>query len=151
MNQIQPIAWHENWAWGLPLIVRTVASHVYGLGLINQTVASLVRKRSQGRRLTAGLLALVMGPTALLVTCLHAIGCAIWAAAYYLLGALPDFKSAMLYSLNAMTTYGHESFDLATRWQLMGGLESLNGWILFGLSTAFLYRVIQRAWPLVSE
>jgi hypothetical protein len=40
----------------------------------------------------------------------------------------------MLYSLNAMTTYGHESFDLATRWQLMGGLESLNGWILFGLS-----------------
>jgi len=27
----------------------------------------------------------------------------------------------------------------------------LNGWILFGLSTAFLYRVIQRAWPLVSE
>ena len=73
-----------------------------------------MKKRSQGQHFTAGSLALVMGPTALLVTCLHAIECAIWAAAYYLLGALPDFKSAMLYSLNAMTSYGHESVDLAS-------------------------------------
>jgi hypothetical protein len=25
-------------------------------------------------------------------------------------------------------------------------LEALNGWILFGLSTAFLYGIIQEAW-----
>jgi hypothetical protein len=50
-----------------------------------------------------------------------------------------------------MTSYGHESIDLPSRWQLMGGLEALNGWILFGLSTAFLFRIIQRASPLVSE
>ena len=26
-------------------------------------------------------------------------------------------------------------------------LEAFNGWILFGLTTAFLFTVIQRAWP----
>jgi hypothetical protein len=29
---------------------------------------------------------------------------------------------------------------------MMGALEALNGWILFGLSTAFLYAMIQEAW-----
>jgi hypothetical protein len=35
---------------------------------------------------------------------------------------------------------------LAPHWKMMGALEALNGWILFGLTTAFLFTVIQRAW-----
>jgi hypothetical protein len=31
----------------------------------------------------------------------------VWATAYRLLGALPDTKSAILYSLSALTSYGH--------------------------------------------
>ena len=151
MNQIQLIAWRVDSAWSLVLIVLTVVIHVYGLGLINQTVVSHVKKRAKGRRFTAGFLALVMGPTALLVTCLHAFEAGGWAAAYFILGALPDVKSAMLYSVNAMTSYGHENINLVDRWRLMGALEALNGWILFGLSTAFLFRIIHRVWPLVSE
>jgi hypothetical protein len=42
-----------------------------------------------------------------------------------------------------MTTYGHEHFDLASHWQLMGALEALDGMILFGLTTAFLYGMIR--------
>jgi hypothetical protein len=42
-----------------------------------------------------------------------------------------------------MTSYGHEHFDLANHWQLMGALEALNGMILFGLTTAFLYGMIR--------
>ena len=53
----------------------------------------------------------------------------------------------MLYSLSAMTSYGHETLQLAPRWQMMGALEALNGWILFGLTTAFLFNVMQKAWP----
>ena len=36
------------------------------------------------------------------------------------LGALPDVRSATLDSLNAITTYGYESFSLAPHWQMMG-------------------------------
>jgi len=61
-------------------------------------------------------------------------------------GALPDIKSAILYSLNAMTSYGHANLYLASRWQMLGALEALSGWILFGLTTAFLFSAIQKAW-----
>jgi hypothetical protein len=52
----------------------------------------------------------------------------------------------MLYSLSAMTSYGHADLFLAPHWRMMGFLEALNGWILFGLTTAFLFTVIQKAW-----
>jgi len=57
-----------------------------------------------------------------------------------------DHRSAMLYSLGAMTTYGHASLSLAPAWQRMGVLEALNGWILFGLTTAFLFVIMRKAW-----
>jgi hypothetical protein len=69
-----------------------------------------------------------------------------WAALYFLLGALPDRKNAVLYSLGAMTTYGNAGLTLEPQWQLMGSLEALNGWILFGLTTAFLFTVIREVW-----
>jgi hypothetical protein len=52
----------------------------------------------------------------------------------------------MLYSLSAMTTYGHATVYLEDRWELMGALESLNGTLLFGLTTAFLYAMIREVW-----
>ena len=57
----------------------------------------------------------------------------------------------MLYSLNAITSYGHESLALDDRWQLMGAMEALNGWLLFGLTTAFLFGMYERIWALGSR
>lgn len=57
----------------------------------------------------------------------------------------------MLYSLNALTSYGHTNLSLEDHWHLMGALEALNGWLLFGLSTAFLFAVIQKVWLLGSS
>jgi hypothetical protein len=45
-----------------------------------------------------------------------------------------------------MTTYGHQPLYLADRWHLIGALEALNGMILFGLTTAFLYSMIREVW-----
>jgi len=89
-----------------------------------------------------------VGFTSALVTVLHGIEAAAWAGAYLFLGALPDSRAAMLYSLGAMTTYGHANEYLEDRWRLMGTLEALNGMLLFGLTTAFLFATIQHAWPL---
>ena len=57
----------------------------------------------------------------------------------------------MLYSLNAITAFGHVNLYLADQWQLMGSLEALNGWILFGLSTAFLFGLIERLWSHIPD
>jgi hypothetical protein len=134
--------WDGNWAWSLPLIVITVIFHVIGLVLINERVIRAKRILKKSRTFLA-LFALVLGAATLVAILLHAIEAAIWAGVYEMLGALPDSKSSLLYSLSAMTTYGHEHFDLANHWQLMGSLEALNGMILFGLTTAFLYGMIR--------
>jgi len=139
--------WVADWAWSLPLILLTVVIHVFGLGLINERVVR-ASSRSMDRHRVVPLFALVMGVAVLLVTALHGIEGVAWAAAYRFLGAVPDAKSAMLYSLNAMTTYGHESVSLEPHWQMMGALEALNGMLLFGLTTAFLFAMIQEVWPL---
>jgi hypothetical protein len=96
-------------------------------------------------------LAAIVAPTVLLLAVLHGIEAGAWAGAYVALGARPDFASAMLYSLSAMTTYGHAEIFLAQHWRLMGALEALNGMMLFGLTTAFLFAVLQRHWPAVGR
>jgi hypothetical protein len=135
--------WTADWAWGLPLIVLTVIFHVTGLGLISQRVVlgDLGHRIERRHRRTA--FVWVLGTTTLLATCLHGIEAGIWALAYQLLGALSDFKTCMLYSLNAITSYGHTNIDLEAHWHLLGAMEALNGWLLFGLTTAFLFGVIQ--------
>ena len=139
--------WITDWAWSLPLILLTVVIHVFGLGVINEKVVRTL-SRSTGRRGLVPRFAIVMGVAVLLMTALHGIEGVAWAAAFLFIGAVPDAKAGMLYSLNAMTTYGHESVSLAPQWQMMGALEALNGMLLFGLTTAFLFAMIQEVWPL---
>jgi hypothetical protein len=103
------------------------------------------------RRQFTALFAAVMGIAVLLVTALHAIEAWVWALGYWLLGALPDLRSSVLFSLGAMTTYGGSYLDLLERWRLMGALEALNGIILFGLTTAFLFSMIQEVWTVRRE
>jgi hypothetical protein len=146
MDSGSVMTWGMDWVWGLPLIVSTVIIHAFGLGLINRRITSKL-SGSAWLRNPSAISSLVMGGTALWATLLHAFECALWAGSYRLLGALPDNRSSMLYSLSAMTSYGHETFQLARDWQLMGSLEALSGWILFGLTAAFLFNTMQKAWP----
>ena len=64
------------------------------------------------------------------------------------LGAQADWRDAMLYSLGAITSYGHAEVFLEDRWRLLGAIEAVNGLILFGLTTAFLYAAIHEVWLL---
>jgi hypothetical protein len=142
-----PAVWYASWAWSVPLIVLTVTIHVLGLGLINERVVLVLRRAMESRHFMA-IFVVVMGATALLATVLHGLEGVVWAAAYRLLGAMPDNKTAMLYSLSAITSYGHANLYLEPHWQMMGALEALNGMLLFGLTTAFLFVMIQEVWPL---
>ena len=139
------ISWSSDWAWGLPLIVLTVVIHVLGLGIISHK-AALASDKIHERRHPTFVFVVVVGATTLLATCLHAFEAGLWALAYLFLGALPDLRHTMLYSLNAITSYGHTDLALPDHWHLMGALEALNGWLLFGLTTAFLFAVIEKVW-----
>ena len=146
MNPFEYVQWGADWAWGVPLIALNVVIHVFFLALFTAKVETILHGLKARRRF-APTFALVMGIAVTLVTGLHILEGGIWAFAYRVLGALPDNRSAMLYSLGALTTYGHSHIFLEPEWQMMGALEALNGMLLFGLTTAFLFAMIQRVWP----
>jgi hypothetical protein len=148
MNPTGVGTWIGDWVWSLPLIALTVVIHVCGLALIGERVVAAISRTDRHRFILK--FARIMGATALLATMLHGFEAFIWASAYRFLGALPNNRTAMLYSLSAITSYGHANLFLEDRWQLMGALEALDGMLLFGLTTAFMFAMIQRAWPLGS-
>ena len=140
--------WTLDWLWCLPLSVTCVAIHVVGLLLIKRRFDGVLPQVGRRTFPVIGLTFLALATVS--VTLLHGLEAYLWAVAFRLLHALPDQKSAVLYSLNAMTTFGHSGIILAPQWHLMGSLEALNGWILFGLSTAFLYAILQALWTKVT-
>jgi len=129
--------------FGRPLIVLTVTLQVLGLGIIQHSLVPLYAPLMRNRHPAIGF-ALTMGATTLLATCLHAIEAAIWGVTYLLIGSMPNARLAMLYSMGAMTTYGHAGLQVELRWQLLGAMEALDGWLLFGLTAAFLFRLMTK-------
>ncbi|MGB8479103.1 MAG: hypothetical protein WCE63_09705 [Acidobacteriaceae bacterium] len=135
--------WYIDWMWGIPLVLLTVMMHVFGLSLISSE-RLLDRYGQFIQRRPYAAFVVVMGLTTFAAIALHGFEAAIWGYAYCLTGALPEFKSAMLYSLGAMTTSGHTGLDLEAHWYMLGAIEALNGLLLFGLSTAVLFSMIQK-------
>lgn len=135
--------WELEWLWGLPLIVFTVVIHVLGLETVRQGFLRSIGNRAVHSHPRSTFVTVVACVT-LTATLLHGIEAVLWAFAYRLLNALPNRHEAMLYSLNALTSYGHANLRLEGRWELMGAMEAVDGWLLFGLSTAFLFAIINR-------
>jgi hypothetical protein len=123
---------------------------VFGLSLIRERAVRAFNQIGQRHHPTVVFVTIV-GAATLSATILHAGEASIWASAYKFLGALPNFRIALLYSLNAITSYGHTNVNFDDHWRLMGALEALNGWLLFGLSTAFLFSVIEKVWSVDSR
>jgi len=139
--------WSAAWAWGVPIVAATVLMHVAGLSLIRSAVIGWLsrrRHRAGSAMIEAALLICVV---VILVTFLHAIEAAIWGFLHVHLGAIPSMRGAMVYSLGALTTFGGGRVALGEGWQMLGAIEALNGMMLFGLTTAFLFQVIDRIWP----
>ena len=143
-----------NWTWGLSLIALTIAIHATG-AVVMAFAGFGIRARLETRKLGSWhLMPIVIGIVAavgLLLAVLHGIEAAIWAAAYVWLGALDTPKDAILYSLDSMTTRGASGLTLERHWLTMGALEAADGMLLFGISTAFIFAVMQAYWPMLSE
>ncbi len=135
------------WVWGIPLIALTVVLHVIGLGLIHAALGRFAARGAAEAPTHLFRFATVMGVTVTLTTMLHLLQATVWAMAYLGLGLLPDFRRAIIYSLNALTSFGHTDITLPFQWEVLGSLEALNGIMMFTLSGAFLFGMVQRAWP----
>lgn len=137
--------WSSDWLWGLPLLVFTVVFHVFIFVVMEKALARTINHGQQRRTLIRFIISVAL--IALGAATLHGIEAAAWASLYVGLGALPDESAALLYSMSAFTSYGHSAIYLEDRWKLLGAIEAMNGLILFGLTTAFLFAAIGTVRP----
>ena len=82
---------------------------------------------------------------------LHGLEAAIWAAAYVWVGAFGSPFEAILYSVDSMSTRGASGLLLQSHWRIMGALEAVDGMLLFGISTAYIFSVMQSYWSMISD
>jgi hypothetical protein len=87
--------------------------------------------------------AAMMGVALILLTALLA-QVAVWAAAFLLCGALPDYATAYYHSAVNFTTLGYGDIVLPAGWRLLGPLEAANGVLQFGLSASAMFAVTSR-------
>jgi hypothetical protein len=92
----------------------------------------------------------VIAVIGLLLAVLHGIECGIWAAAYLWLGAIDSPMDALFFSLDSMSTRDASGLTLQRPWQLMGALEAVDGMLLFGVSTAYIFSVMQVYWSMLT-
>jgi voltage-gated potassium channel Kch len=116
---------------------------IHGFG--THAVQGPLRRRYGSRQRAA-----IKHPFALLVFlflfifALHAIEMLVWAVAFWLVDALPNFGEAVYFSISSYTTVGYGDVVLGPEWRTLGAAEAAVGILLLGWSTALLFVVIQR-------
>jgi hypothetical protein len=140
---------------GLSLIVLTIAIHTTAVVLMAFGLDKRVSVRTdthQPDRLRA-IPTMIghIGAVALTLAALHGVESVLWASAYWGLGALDSLSDASVYALATMTTFEIPGLTLPPRFQMLSALEAMNGVLLFGISTAFLFAVLQAHWQLLSH
>ena len=74
----------------------------------------------------------------------HLLEIAVWAVLFLLCGEFPGFGTAYYHSAVNYTTLGYGDVLMTPSWRLLGPLEAANGALMFGVSTAIIFAVIQR-------
>jgi hypothetical protein len=86
----------------------------------------------------------MMGGLVIVLLGLHFAEAAIWAAAMLWWDAMPDYSTALYYSLTSYSTVGYGDVLLPDSARLLGPIESVLGVMMMGWSTAVIVAVVQR-------
>jgi len=74
----------------------------------------------------------------------HLVTITIWAMLYYVCGEFTGLDLSFYHSAMNYTSLGYGDIVMSTSWKLFGPLEAADGLLMFGLSAAMIFAVIQR-------
>ena len=126
---------------GLLVIGLTVIIQGYGTMFWVTKKKSLLNDdflRAQGTRLLIS--------TAVFLLFLHLIQATLWAMVYRLLPGITEFETfekSIYFSLVTFTTLGYGEITIGSSNRILAGLEAINGIMLIGWSTAFMFALFQ--------
>lgn len=124
------------------MVVLTVAIHALGImGLLK--LLNIEIHSEELRHVKPGSLRGIATTMALVVGLIGLHGIEIWAYAglYLHLGAVEGVRTAVYFSTMTYSTLGYSDEFVHNRWQVLAAIESINGVILMGWSTAFFVTV----------
>jgi hypothetical protein len=126
---------------GVVAIICTILIHVLPL---RATVDLVRRERRLGRVgmqpwRDVGIFILIV----LYALLAHLVEIALWGQLFIICGEFPDFGTAFYHSAVNYTSLGYGDVIMTPSWRLLGPLETADGMLLFGVSTAILFAVIQ--------
>jgi hypothetical protein len=129
-------------ALSAPVTLATIFAHALPL---NATV-NLFRTEKRIGRIGAGFWIdmSIVARVILYALVAHLIEIALWAVLFLLCGQFHEFGPAYYHSAVNFTTLGYGDVVMAPRWRLLGPLEAADGMLMFGVSTAMIFAVIQR-------
>lgn len=90
--------------------------------------------------LTVSTLFLFYGTLVVLLGNMIQIG--IWALLFYVIEQFETYSEAFYHATVNFTTLGYGDIIMSDDWKLLGALEAVNGVIMFGLSTGFLFTIL---------
>jgi Ion channel len=76
----------------------------------------------------------------------HLVEILLWAATYRMVGELQSFEEAVYFSAVTFATIGYGDVTLSEEWRLASAIEGVNGILLFGWTTAFLFKTSEFLW-----
>lgn len=85
------------------------------------------------------------------IVLVHLIQVGLWGAVFWQAHELPNFETALYFSLASYTTLGFGDVVLEPGWRVLAGLEGLGGILLIGWSTAFMFTIVHRMYEYWAE
>jgi Ion channel len=86
----------------------------------------------------------IVAAVTLVALAAHLVAIATWALVFSLCGEFSQLAEAVYHSGLNYTTLGDSDAVISPSWRLLVPLEGANGMLMFGVSTAMLFAVIQR-------
>ena len=126
---------------GLAATLGTIVIHGVVVHIIVMTLRSNLQRGVLGVRIWVNM-TFIVGATLLALTG-HLMEIALWAFALDMCGAVGDISAAIYSSAGSYTTVGSD-IVLPPQWKLLGPFEAVAGMLMFGVSTALIFAVIQR-------
>ena len=129
-------------AVGAGAVICTIFIHALALA----ATINLVRyERKRGRAGAGALIDLAIVAAAISFAFVaHLIEIALWAVLLVICGEFQEFGIAYYCSAVNYTTLGYGDVLLTASWRLLGPREATNGALMFGVSAAMIFAVIQR-------
>jgi hypothetical protein len=129
------------------MIILTVGTHTVGAAWWLTSLGKRIEKRNRLNK-PPHLFTSILS-SALVFIMLHILEAFYWALLFIISPAhagLDSLHEAMYFSMVTFTTLGYGDITLNADWQLLAGIEGMVGIVVFGLTTALLFAVIQKSW-----